>query len=146
MNGKPSYMKFVNYQIAHLSCRLRHIPPVKNILHHPGTVCSRLLFSPYSLTCNSLRIRIKKNIIFVKKPSCFRIVSSVNSVCIFKFLDVQSEYDHGIYIPDSVCLRKRQYSKRFFRTLLEQKQLAAFSMSGMNCKINAALQGCCAFG
>ena len=48
-----------------------------------------------------------KQTVFIKYKPFFRYIWSVYTISIFKFLNIQTEYDHGIDIPDFVGVRKR---------------------------------------
>ena len=99
--------------------------------------------SPGTLTGNCFGIWVEQNFIFVKEQSFFRTVWSVYTVGIFKFINVQSIYDHGINITDLVSFRKRKYSKRFFLCTVEQKQFTGGSSACVNGKINTKIPCFC---
>jgi hypothetical protein len=73
---------------------------------------------------------------FIKNKTFFRIVRTIHTVCILQIFDIQTEYNHGIAVTDTVVFRKRQYCKRFFFFSLKKKQFAGSRIGGADCKIN----------
>ena len=63
---KTANMKLIDYQIAHISGRLRHLTPVKGILYHSGSVVSFQLLSPGMFSDDCSCIRIQQNLFPIK--------------------------------------------------------------------------------
>ena len=101
-------MKFVDYKIFHGNRFTPFQSPVKIVLYDPGPVAVlRIVFAaPLALPGDRTGIRIQKNFVFVKPKSFFLVIGTVQPVGIFKFLDIQTEYDHGIDETDLVIVRK----------------------------------------
>ena len=140
MMSKITYMQFVDDQVTEFFFGLWHITPVETVFNDTCMIRMVPADSPGTLTGNCFGIWVEQNFIFVKEQSFFRTVWSVYTVGIFKFINVQSIYDHGINITDLVSFRKRKYSKRFFLCTVEQKQFTGGSSACVNGKINTILQ------
>lgn len=104
--SKSPHMELINNQITHSAGRLGHDSPVKNIPDYPGMITVNLSVTPDSGTGYGAGIGVKKNGIRIKGKPVFRVIGSVNLIGLFKFLNIQAKYDHGIYIPNLVCLGK----------------------------------------
>ena len=94
--------------------------------------------SPLTLSCDSLCVRIEKNIIFVKKLAFFRFIRSVDLIGILKFFNFQSIYQNRIRIADAVVLRNRNSCIRFVRLRMEQKQRTAGRSVGADRKTDTS--------
>ena len=74
-------MHFINNQILQRNFKLFHFAPVKVILNHSGMISEMLadfrVFPPVPLACNGAGVRVKQNIVFIKKKSFFLVIGAV---------------------------------------------------------------------
>ena len=140
MLRKPPHMHLIDDQVFHGNQGLSGIFPVEIVLHHscPVNIPFHLRYAPQPLSRHCLGIDIQKCIILVEQKPFLRIIWPIHPVGILKVMYIQSEYDHGIYFPDLIILRKLQHGIGLRLHTLEQKQFAGRSAVRVHRKIHPA--------
>ena len=133
-------MQFVDDQVAHCACRLRHFSPVKDIPDYTCVVSAQLPIPPEPLTGNGPCIRIQQDGIAVKDQSVFRFIGAVNLIGIFKFLNIKSKHNHRIDIPDFIGIGKGKPGIGLYGIPVKKKESTGGSVMGVNRKIYAYRQ------
>ena len=118
-------MEFIDYKIFHGDRFASFQTPVKVVLYDSGTVAVLriVLASPLALSGNSAGIGIQQNLCLIEPQPFFLVIRPVQSVCIFEFFYIQSEYDHGIDETNFVIVGKFQSGKGILRIAVEEQQL-----------------------
>ena len=139
-------MHLINNQVFQRKFQLPEFSPVKIIFDYSCMIHKVFAvfrtFSPVPLPCHRPCIRIQQNIIFIKKKSLFLIIRPVQLECVFKFLNLQSEYQHGIRISYVVSFRIFKPYIGFLFLGTKQQQRTACGAMGMHRKTDPVGCGC----
>ena len=122
--GKSTDMQLIYDQVFRREKRRRVIFPVEVVFYDTGFIMlsPRRSVAPVALSRDCPGIGIQKIFITVEDQSLLWFIRAVHAVCIFKFFYVEFEYDHGIYVSDSIMLRERKNRERFMLGSMEQKK------------------------
>ena len=147
--GESSYMCLIYNQILRRNLRKRHFPPVKIILHHTGVIHKTLAtlrtLAPVPLPCHRLRKRIQQHIVLVKQQPPGHIIRSVQLKRIFKFINLQAEYQHCERVANVICLRILQSGIWLFFLRPEQQKRTSRRTDRMNRKAHSPRRRHCTF-
>ena len=77
-------MKFIDDKVAEFPVRLRHIAPVKGVLHHAGVVGVFPVGAPDTLSGDRFGVGIEKNCGLVEKQAFFGVIGAVYAVAYSK--------------------------------------------------------------
>ena len=134
-------MKFIDDKVAEFPVRLRHIAPVKGVLHHAGVVGVFPVGAPDTLSGDRFGVGIEKNFGLVEKQAFFGVIGAVYAVGVFKILDVQTVDDHGVNVPDLVGFREGDHRERLLLGVVEEQQFAGSAARGVDGEVYAVLKG-----
>src|SRR5699024_2714524 len=114
--------------------------PVKIGADDPGAVSvgGAVCMAPAALSGNGAGVGIQKNFCAVEAKPLLFIKRAVQAVRIFKFFDIQSEYNHGIDKTDPVIVRKLQHCEGFLRFSVKQEKFAGDSAVRLYGKVDSA--------
>ncbi len=136
MVGEAPDMEFINNQVAHGTGGLGHVPPVEHIPYDTGVVTAGFYAAPEPLACHRAGIWIQQNGVAVESQTVFRFIGAVDLIGVFKFFNIQAEYDHGIDIPDFVGFRKGKAGIGGMGVSMEEKERAGSAVMGVDGEID----------
>ena len=134
-------MKLIDDKVAEFPVRLRHIAPVKGILHYAGVVGMFPVGAPDTLSGDRFGVGIEKNFGFVEKQAFFGVIGAVYTVGVLKIFDIQAVDDHGVNVPDLVGLREGDHCERLLLGVVEEQQFAGSAARGVDGEVYAVLKG-----
>ena len=137
---EPAHMHLIDHQILHGDLRKGLRAPVEVVLDHPGLIkhVFFLRHPPDALAGDCLCVNVQKDVLFIEKKALFLVIGAVQPVCIFKILDIQAEYNHGIYVADAVVLRKGDGRIGRVFCPVEQEKLTGNGSGGVDGEIDPA--------
>ena len=110
------------------------IPPVKDVLHHPGVVgaAGGLVAAPDALAGDRPGVGVQQVLGLVKEQTPVRVVGAVHPVGVLDLIDVQVKDDHGEGVADAEVLREGENGKGLLLGAAEETQLTVGGIDGVD--------------
>ena len=140
VHRKASDVKLINNQFLKRNRGRLKVAPVVVLKHHARLVDALILLrlAPAALTGDRLGVGVEDIFCLVKHQTLFGVVGTVDRVGVFKLVDLQTEYDHGVGVADTVGIGKGQTHIRRSGSRRKQKQRAGGGIDGTDREIHAA--------
>ena len=140
MLGKAPDVGFIDDHIPEGEMGVVEVPPVKDILHHPGVVgaAGGLVHAPDTLAGDRPCIGVQQVFGFVKEQAPVRVVGTVHPIGIFDLVDVQVKDDHREGVADTKVFREGQDGEGLLLGAAEEAQLAVGGVDGVDGEADSA--------
>ena len=134
MLGETPDVGLVDDHVPEGQMRVVKIPPVEDVLHHPGVVGATggLVAAPDALAGDRPGVGVQQVFGFVEEQTPVRVVGAVHPIGVLDLIDVQVKDDHGEGVADAEVLREGENGKGFLLGAAEETQLTVGGIDGVD--------------